>query len=119
LRSELVAGADTSTNVANNSFVLLLHSHPCVHACSRSVALLERAQSEVVADGIAQLIAAALRDAGHSPVSRLVLLGVGSPTSSAPARYQLALALALLKALAVESARLAPHSCCCKLSSLT
>jgi hypothetical protein len=106
-------------DVANNSFVLLLHSHPCIHVCSRSVALLERAQSEVVADGIAQLIAAALRDAGHSPVSRLVLLGVGSPTSSAPARYQLALALALLKALAVESARLTPHSCCRMLSSLT
>jgi hypothetical protein len=76
----------------------------CWFGCTRSLALLERAQSEVVADGVAKLVAAALRNTwGHSSVSRLVLLGLGSPTSSAPARYQLALALTLVTTLDVAS----------------
>ena len=73
------------------------------HWARRCAALLGRAQAEVAADGMVAVLASTLRGTWTEPLSRLVVLGLGSPTASAPARYQLALALQLGCAMAIES----------------
>jgi hypothetical protein len=50
---------------------------------------------EVAAAGVVETLASVLQGAWSAPVHRLVLLGLGSPTSSATSRYQLALGLLL------------------------
>jgi hypothetical protein len=75
----------------------------------RAAALLKRAMAEVAADGMVEALAATLRAAWQAPVHRIVLLGLGSPTTSAPARYQLALGLLLASALNAQSAAACMH----------
>jgi hypothetical protein len=77
---------------------------PHGHASERHCASLQRAVRDVTADAaLVGSITKAL--AGNQrTVDRLVLLGLGSPTSSAAARFQLALALVLNEDLCVHGA---------------
>ena len=55
---------------------------------------------EVTADGCASKVVAQLRAGwGHQRIERLVMLGLGPVSASAPARYQLALGLVLAREL--------------------
>jgi hypothetical protein len=71
-----------------------------VHVLDRAVASVRQAIQEVDSDGCAATVVAHLCALwGHQQVERVVMLGLGSVSASAPARYQLALGLALAREL--------------------
>ena len=66
----------------------------------RALAAVHQAMEEVTADGCASKVVAQLRAGwGHQRIERLVMLGLGPVSASAPARYQLALGLVLAREL--------------------
>lgn len=76
-------------------------SPPSLYPPPRSIKALTRARAEV------SQLAQALHERlllfqGEHSFSRFLLLGIGTPASSAPARYQLALALELREFLSLE-----------------
>lgn len=71
-----------------------------VRVLDRAVASVRQAIQEVDSDGCAATVVAHLCALwGHQQVERVVMLGLGSVSASAPARYQLALGLALAREL--------------------
>ena len=66
----------------------------------RALSSVHQAVQEVTSDGCASKVVAHLRAVwGHQHVERLVVLGLGSVSASAPARYQLALGLVIAREL--------------------
>ena len=71
-----------------------------LHALRRAISCARQAIQEVETDGCASTVVAHLRAIwGHQRVERVVMLGLGSVSASAPARYQLALGLVLAREL--------------------
>jgi hypothetical protein len=72
------------------------HSLTPLSVLHRALSAVHQAVQEVTADGCASKVVAQLHAGwGHQHVERLVMLGLGSVSASAPARYQLALGLVL------------------------
>ena len=77
----------------------------------RALSSVRQAVQEVTTDGCASKVVAHLHAVwGHHQVERLVMLGLGSVSASAPARYQLALGLVLARELLGSGALL--QECC-------
>ena len=71
-----------------------------VRALGRAISNVRQAIQEVETDGCAAVVVSRLCGVwGHQRVERLVMLGLGSVSSSTPARYQLALGLVLAREL--------------------
>ncbi len=71
--------------------------------------LLARALADVEADTLVGTVVEHLETFWKADVRHVLLLGVGSPSASAPARHQFALALLLVAALPVKGTHARPH----------